>query len=166
MNKDRMTAAERPRRRLVSVLAVLLPVVVLVGAAAWFVRAYVMPPMIPIGEPATAAADLAAAKNELRAAATRSLETTGATQEPAVRYTNDTAAIWASVPLPGLPRTVQTPAQSVAAVQPQLSPIVDIIASEPITGPIPLPPRRPRVSATTVDGDVPLPPPRPRPTPN
>ena len=153
MNVDDMTGAERPRtRRLVSIFAVLVPVIVLAGASAWFIRAYVMPPMINIAA-VVASAD-ATAKDEPQSAA--SPETTGTAgaptpPEPAVRYTNDTAAIWASVPLPGPPRQVQ----SFAAVEPEVA------AGEAIAGPIPLPPPRPRVSTAIVSGGVPLPRPRP-----
>ena len=54
---DEMTAAERPRKRiLVAAVAVLLPVVALVGAAAWFVRSYVLPPTISFETKAIASA--------------------------------------------------------------------------------------------------------------
>ena len=156
---DHMTEAERPRsRRVVTILAVLVPVVVLAGASAWFVRAYVMPPMAKIPEPAMASrTDVQPAT----VAAIASPETTGnaapppaAEPEPApaFRYTNDTAQIWASVPLPGPPRGARN-------VEPAL-PAVD---AEPIAGPIPLPPPRPaRLSvAANSSGTVPLPRPRP-----
>ncbi len=140
---------ERPRRRLlVSVVAVLLPVLMLAGASVWFIRSYVLPPMITIEPLAVSSAD----------ANTLAPETTGASPppaasnvpEPAVRYTTNSAEIWASVPLPGPPRQVQRLAPEPAAT-----------ASEPRNGPVPLPPRRPRISDTDLNGSVPLPRPRP-----
>jgi hypothetical protein len=139
--------AERPRRRLlVSVVAVLVPVLVLAGASAWFIRSYVLPPMITIEPLAVSSADA----NPLTP------ETTGASPaaapnspEPVVRYTTNSAEIWAAVPLPGPPRQPQRLAPEPAAT-----------ASE-FNGSVPLPPRRPRFSDTDIDGSVPLPRPRP-----
>jgi hypothetical protein len=154
---DDMTGAERPRRRLlVSVVAVLLPVVVLAGASAWFIRSYVLPPMITI-EPIVAASADAMPKDPPQPAIPP--ETTGASpaaaavgwSAPTVRYTTNSAEIWAAVPLPGPPRQVQSPAAA---------PVVASI--EPSAAPVPLPPRRPRLS--TADFDLPaVPLPRPRP---
>ena len=64
---DEMTAAERPRKRiLVSAVAVLLPVVALVGAAAWFVRSYVLPPTVSFESKAIASAVATPAPAESR----------------------------------------------------------------------------------------------------
>jgi hypothetical protein len=139
---------ERPRRRLlVSVVAVLVPVLVLAGASAWFIRSYVLPPMITIEPLAVSSADA----NPLTP------ETTGASPpaaalnwpKPAVRYTTSSTEIWAAVPLPSPPRQTRRLAPEPAAT-----------ASE-FNGPVPLPPRRPRISDTDIDGSVPLPRPRP-----
>ena len=154
-NVDDMTGVERPRtRRMVSVLAVLVPVIVLVGASAWFIRAYVVPPMISIPEPAMASA---ADTPPTAIAAVAPSETTGnaapeTAPEPAsaFRYTTDSAAIWASVPLPGPPRSVRS-----------VAPEPSVAAGEPTAGPVPLPPARPRVSVAANGDRVPLPRPRP-----
>jgi hypothetical protein len=148
---DEMTAAERPRKRiLVSAVAVLLPVVALVGAAAWFVRSYVLPPTVSFESKAIASAVASPAAEP---------ETTGASPppavpnspEPAVRYSSNSAEVWAAVPIPGPPRTMQRLAGEPAAV-----------TSEPVSAAVPLPPRRPQQSVNDTNGPVPLP--RPRPT--
>jgi hypothetical protein len=132
---------------------VLVPVIVLAGASAWFVRSYVLPPMITIEPLAMSSADATPVSGRPAV----ELQTTGASPvaepdppAPTVRYSTNSAEIWASVPLPGPPRQVQRP-----AAEP------DVIASEPPSGPVPLPPRRPRVSDADLDGPVPLPRPRP-----
>jgi hypothetical protein len=156
---DDMASAERPRsRRWVSVLAVLAPIVVLAGASAWFIRVYVMPPMIAIAEPQVVASADATPAISAPPPAAPAPETIGASTspaaaswptEPAVRYSTNSAEVWASVPLPGPPRQVQSPAPAVAA--------------DPIVASVPLPPQRPRVS--TAEFDLPaVPLPRPRPT--
>ena len=145
---DDMTAAERPRRRLLmSAVAVLLPVLGLVGAAAWFVRSYVLPPTIAI-EPRAAVATPAVEP-----------ETTGAAppaaaspwSEPTVRYSSNSAEVWASVPVPGPSRPVQRLAPEPAAA-----------IGEAFPAAVPLPPRRPPLAAAEFDlPAVPLPRPRP-----
>jgi hypothetical protein len=157
---DQMTAADRPRQRLlISAAAVLLPVIALVGAAAWFVRSYVLPPTVSIEsiEPRALLDRHAEPVAQPALQSPPAPETTGTAAavtpsppEPAVRYTNNTADIWAAVPIPGLPRSMERPAP-----EPE--------ASEPLTGPVPLPPRRPSFTASrsVSSGDVPLPRPRP-----
>jgi hypothetical protein len=148
LNADDATD-ERPRRRLlVKVVAVLLPVVALAGASVWFIRSYVLPPMITIEPLAMASADASEIAPETTGAAPPAAAPNGL--EPAVRYTTNSAEIWASVPLPGQPRQVQ-----------RLAPEPGATASEPRNGPVPLPPRRPRISGAELDGSVPLPRPRP-----
>ena len=149
---DEMTAAERPRKRiLVSALAVLLPVVALVGAAAWFVRSYVLPPTISFESKAIASA--------VATPAAVDPETTGSSPappvapispEPAVRYSSNSAEVWASVPIPGPPRSMQ-----------RVAPEPEAVVSEPVSGPVPLPTRRPQSSTSYVSSRVPLPRPRP-----
>ncbi len=145
---DAMTAAERPRKRiLVSAVAVLLPVVALVGAAAWFVRSYVLPPTVSFESAAIASAVATPAAEP---------ETTGTTgtsppaAAPAVRYSSSSAEIWASVPIPGPPRSTQ-----------RLAPEPEVAVSEQIAAAVPLPPRRPQQSVNNANGAVPLPQPRP-----
>lgn len=148
LNADDATDLERPRRRLlVSVFAVLVPVLVLAGASVWFIRTYVLPPMITIEPLAVASADANPVVPETTGASPQAAAPSF--PEPAVRYTTNSAEIWAAVPLPGPPRPFQRLAPEPAAT------------SEPRNGPIPLPPRRPRISDTDLDNSVPLPRPRP-----
>ena len=156
-NVDDMTGVERPRtRRLVSVVAVLVPVIVLAGASAWFIRAYVMPPMISIPEPAMASLAGTPPAQEaapVTVAASEPAETTGTAApppEPAFRYTTDSAAIWAAVPLPSPPKSGWN-----APMEPSAA------AGEPVAGLVPLPPPRPRISVAANASPVPLPRPRP-----
>jgi hypothetical protein len=141
-NVDDMTAADRPRKRLlIAIAAVLLPVIVLVGSAAWFVRSYVWPPTVKIAAQATASA----------IAAPAGLETTGApppASEPTARYTSSSAEVWASVPIPGPPRSMQRNA-----------PAPEATFSEPPNGAVPSQQQRRRSTEATVA--VPLPRPRP-----
>ena len=142
----------RPRRRLWTILAVVLPIIVLVGAAGWFVRAYVMPPSI--GFDRGAIASTVGAPGVEPETIGRAQQQTSAPNIPAptVRYSTDSAQVWASVPLPGPPRVAPQPA---------------IIAPEPLNGSVPLPPRRPRISTSTAEFDLPaVPLPRPRPQPS
>ncbi len=163
VNVDDMTGVERPRtRRLLIVCAVLAPVVVLAGAAAMFVRAYVMPPTISVEEPSTAiVAQPAAPEPAIEQARQPAMapETTGVA--PAVQTASwpptaapvsraATASVWDAVPLPGPPRS----ARSLAPTETEMA------AGPPISSPVPLP--RPRVSTAHADVRVPLP--RPRPT--
>ena len=142
---DAMTDIERPRRRLlVSAVAVLLPVIALVGAAAWFVRSYVLPPTISF-EPTAMTPAVATPAAEP--------ETIGASPPPAapaptVRYSSNSAEVWAAVPIPGPPRTMQ-----------RLAPEPEVAVSEQIA--VPLPPPRPQQSVNNTNGSVPLPRPRP-----
>jgi len=152
-NVDDMTGAARPgRRRLLSVAAVLLPVVVLAGGSAWFIRSYVLPPTITIEPMTLASIDASAMRRQWPPGSAP--ETTGtafpaAAPVPTARYTTNSAEVWAAVPLPGPPRQMQRLAAEPAA-----------ISSEPAA--VPLPPRRPRVSTAEFDlPAVPLPRPRP-----
>jgi hypothetical protein len=158
---DDMTGVERPRRRrAIAVIALLMPIVVLAGGAAWFIRAYIMPPMVAVSEPlAVSSVEAALARTEPQPRAAAATETTGTSfpptasnsATPAVRYSTNSAEVWASVPLPGPPRQMQ----SFAA-----TPVV--AAADPVTDPVPLPPRKPRISTSEFDlPAVPLPRPRP-----
>ena len=145
-----MTATNRPRKFLMSTAAVLVPLIALVGASFWFVRTYVLPPTVTITPPAAAFAVATPAVT------TPESETTGSSasseapvqpSQPTVRYTTDSAEVWAAVPLPGPPR--------VTAPEPQA-------AAEPVKSPVPLPPRRPRLTDNDTGRTTPVP--RPRPT--
>lgn len=164
---DDVTAdAERPRSRLrsrlIAVMAVLLPIVVLVGAAAWFIRSYILPPTVSIAEPSLILpAEASPAPAQPRPAAP--METTGSGRSPptrssaapnwppAVRPAQATlTSIWDAVPLPGPSRQVQ---QFAPESQPSL---------EPAAVAVPLPPPRPQISAANINVGDPVPLPRPR----
>ena len=145
MGTDDFTSVERPRtRRLLSVVAVIVPVAVFVGAAAWFIRVYIAPPTIAISEPIVLAA----------------LDTVQV-MEPAlptpIAETND-ASNPASEPL--LPMVATLVFAPFAAAPEPPNAILDA-AEEPITGPVPLPQPRPRISTAAIRAPVPLPRPRP-----
>ncbi len=145
---DEMTAAERPRKRiLVAAVAVLLPVVALVGAAAWFVRSYVLPPTISFETKAIASA---VAGDPQTTGSSPATPAAPSSPEPAIRYSSNSAEVWASVPIPGPPRLMQ-----------RLAPEPEAVVSEPVSGPVPLPTRRPQSSTSYVSSRVPLPRPRP-----
>jgi hypothetical protein len=146
---DEMTAAERPRKQiLVSALVMLLPVVALVSAAAWFVRSYVLPPTISFESKAIALA-VATPVDPETIGSSPAPPAAPISPEPAVRYSSNSAEVWASVPIPGPPRLMQ-----------RVAPEPEAAVSEP-SGPMPLPPRRPQSSTSYVSSGVPLPRPRP-----
>ena len=171
MDIDAMTGV-RPlrRRRLWAVVAIVLPVVIIGGGAAWFIRTYIAPPMVSIAEPTQLASYEPPASTPVSPPA-----------EPAPAV--EPASPLASQPAPEPPRSPPTmsgfnntsiwpsvsPAQptppAYASVQPVFNPPGGSNdASEPIAGPIPMPPPRPRISSAIVRGNVPLPRPRPGPT--
>ena len=140
----------RPRRRLWAILAAVLPIIVLVGAAGWFVRAYVMPPSIGFDRGAIASTVATPMVEPETIGRAQQQASAAPPPAPTVRYSTDSAEVWASVPLPGTPRV---------AAQPVIS------APEPVNGSVPLPPRRPRISTSTAEFDLPaVPLPRPRPS--
>jgi hypothetical protein len=67
---------ERRKRRIVPVVAFLVPMIVVVAGAAWFVRAFVAPPTVDIPAPSLMSAEAASAAASL--AASRHPETLGA----------------------------------------------------------------------------------------
>lgn len=155
---DQVSTADNPRKRLLlSAVAMVLPVVALVGAAAWFVRSHVLPPTVSIDTMQPRAAEEPAAMPAAQTVAAP--ETTGIAAptapnppEPTVRYTNNSADIWAAVPIPGPPRSIQ-----------RLDPEPDALASDPPAGPVPLPPPRPQSSTSSNIANSAVPLPRPRP---
>jgi hypothetical protein len=140
----------RPRRRLWAILAVVFPIIVLAGAAGWFVRAYVMSPTIGFERSANASTVATPAIESETTGRARPQASAPNAPAPTVRYSTDSAQVWASVPLPGPPRVAAQPA---------------ISTPEPMNGSVPLPPRRPRISTSTAEFDLPaVPLPRPRPS--
>jgi hypothetical protein len=159
-NVDDMTAEDPPRRRwVVATIALVVPLALIVGSAAWFFRSYVMPPSMTIAplafSPAVAPETPAPpAPSETTGAAApveppASEPAPSPPPQPQFRYTTNSAEVWAAVPLPGPPRTVETPPE----------PELTTSSIEPINGPVPLPPRRPHLS--NQDAAVPIPRPRP-----
>ena len=180
-----LTLERPPSRRWVPVVAVVVPVAAFVLMAAWFIRAYVAPLMAAIpapmelaaipsnaparsakiapSAPALAAPDLAAAAAPATAAkpeaplsmapvqaAPMPVFASLAAAPPTLNTTEQPAAAFAD-PSPDNPkRSLETNA---------MAPALD--SSEPITGPIPLPPMRPRLMVAQVTGVVPLPRSRP-----
>ena len=82
MSLDDIFELEEPRpRRFWAVIAVVVPVGILAGVAAWFIRAYVVPPVMTISsDPMDAGLIAFASKSRPKPPppATRSIETTGA----------------------------------------------------------------------------------------
>jgi hypothetical protein len=175
---DGMTAAARPHKRwLIAAVALIVPLVLIVGAAAWFVRTYVMPPrvsiepmafsptvaQVPPAEPGTPATSSPAVPETTGTASAQARmsnpppATAPAPPAPPIlqpfRYSTNSEEVWAAVPLPGPPR--MAPPQENSQQNSQAN------STEPIAGPVPLPPRRPRLSEQSVRTVVPLPRPRP-----
>ena len=164
MDIDAMTGVRPPRRRrLWAVVAIVLPVVVIGGGAAWFIRTYIAPPMVSIAEPTQLASYEPPASTPVEPAPAVEPTSQPAQQptqelprsQPMVSGFNNTS-IWPSV----------SPAQQAAPVYASVEPMFNppggsTDASEPIAGPIPMPPPRPRISSAVVRGNVPLPRPRP-----
>ena len=143
MGSEHRTGLPRPRlRRLLSAVALILPVLLFIGAAAWFFRTHIAPPTVAI--------------------------------QPMV------LASLGSMPAPEPPRSETPSAAASAPEQPRpephfgrlmmlslsvAPPFAEIFAAarDPIAGPVPLPPPRPRISSAIVREAVPVPRPRPAP---
>jgi hypothetical protein len=137
----------RRSRRLIPVVAIVTPVLLFAGGAAWFIRSYVAPPVFKVPEPLmTAALD---------------------TATPLLPFDQRAASMAPEPAAP--PRPVMTLASAsplspfsrppVAPAPPAYGAMTD---AEPISGRIPLPTPRPRISTAQIRGPVPMP--RPRPT--
>jgi hypothetical protein len=165
MDINAMTGVRPPRnRRLWAVVAIVLPVVVIGGGAAWFIRTYIAPPMVSIAEPTQLASYEPPASTPAEPAVEPASQPAESTSQPAPEPPRslpmtagiNNTSIWPSV----------SPAQPTAPAYASASPMFNPPggsndASEPIAGPIPLPPPRPRISSAIVRGNVPLPRPRP-----
>jgi hypothetical protein len=183
---DTHILARRRRRRWVSIVAIVLPVVAAVGVVAWFIRAFVAPPMTRIPSPMIAASvphAAAPAPIEAKSAAAPTTSPTVPAAEP----------VEMAAPQPQPPRSRPPPpepqAEEVPAAIPQV-PMIDSLAfappttgfgapaapveaapnslteppnetAQPVAEPIPMPRRRPRISVAAATGEVPLPRPRP-----
>ncbi len=170
---DDRTGNRRPyARRLAIGVAILVPVLVLTGGAAWFVRSYVMPPSVAIAGPDADTGPSSA--TAVPQAAAPAVETTGRTAasgdapaapglaerspwpaQPAANWpappASRPASVWDSVPLPGPPRPVESMA---------LAP-TETAQGAADSAEVPLP--RARTAAQPRAATVAVPLPRPRP---
>ena len=157
----------RYRRLILPVAAVIVPVVIFVGASAWFIRAFVAPPMVQIADtpPATSsppapqvvqAEPPAAELAEAPPAPTMTRQSA----PPVVARPSAMLASLAFVP-PSLPQPQRPALNSEPAIPPDAA-AEETAPREPIAGPIPLPVPRPRIASAIVRGAVPLPRPRPQ----
>jgi hypothetical protein len=153
MDVDAMTGVGRPRSRWVwAVAAIVLPVVVIGGGAAWFINTYyIAPPMVSILEPPQLASYEPPLWSliELAPGVESGSKTTPAPPRPLMSGIN--TSIWPSV------SSAPSSASAYASVEPAFNPPGGTgEASEPIAGPIPLPPPRPRISSALQRGNVPV----------
>jgi hypothetical protein len=134
MRNDGISALQRPRRRrLLSVIAVIIPFAALVGAVALFLHTHVMPLTVAVPQ-----SMVLAAANGSSPPARPQPETTGAS----VRIDQSLRDIG----------VVMLPMVGTLAFAP---------LSQPATVSVPMPPPRPRVADGGGNGVVPLPRPRP-----
>jgi hypothetical protein len=159
-------------RRWVSIIAVIIPVAAFVLLAAWFVRAYVVPPTVAIPSPMTFAdapppppaipkrAQVEAPPTPLMATAELAKETlVPAAALPMIATLSAAPPSMASVPPASAEPAGDSPSVTAsimvaeAVAEPQLS--------EPLAGPIPLPRSKPHGRVAAISGVVPLPRPRP-----
>ena len=184
MSLDHPLDAERPPTlRWVLFIAITIPFIVFVGGAALFIRIYIVPPMIAIPNPAVFAAappDPPAntqADVPVRESPTLEPATQPATEPaaPPATVAATPPAVEARKPEPSLPMisslvfappapTVDVPATVPA--EPERSTAMTTPAGisetgESITGAIPLPRSKPRLSSAVATGSVPLPRARP-----
>jgi hypothetical protein len=168
-----------PTRRWVSVVAVVVPVVLFVVLAAWFIRAFVAPPMVTIPSPtAFASAPPAPPSRGESPAPERPMQAQVALPaEPAQASAQaETAALTLPMiaSLAAAPSALTLGTASAAFADPATdrstamtpdtgTPVAAAAeAGEPIAGSVPLPRSKPEVSVVAVAARVPLP--RPRPT--
>ena len=147
----------RYRRLILPIAAVIIPVIIFVGAAAWFIRVFVAPPMVQISDPPLATADSPA--QQVVTAEPSITEPTEPPPAPIVTLPPAMLASLAFVP-PSLPPP-QRPLNPEPAVLPDVA-AEETAPREPLAGPIPMPRPRPRIASAIVRGAVPLPRPRPQ----
>jgi hypothetical protein len=168
----------RQTRRWVAIVAVVVPVVACVCAVAWFIRAFVAPPMAVIPNSMQLAAAPPEPRGVMKAEAPAPASEPApeppqqaAVNEPAASAPPDeTPAAPAALPMvatlsaappsfesapafadPGKDGAFQKTGEQTAALEP----------SEPIAGPVPLPRSKPHATVAAISGPVPLPRPRP-----
>lgn len=168
----------KPARRLVSVVAVIVPVLAFLAGVTWFIRAFVSPPTIAIPNPIM----LAAAPPVPAVQAESPAVPPPARQEPSPAAPSPATAELSASRDSATP-SVFPPAPSVFPPAPTRDPVTASVAvyadparerpagtapasapaeidAAPIAGPVPLPRPR-RQAAVAIAGPVPLPRPRP-----
>ena len=152
MGSEHRTGLPRPRlRRLLSTVALILPVLLFIGAAAWFFRTHIAPPTVAI-QPMV-------------------LASLGSMPAPEPPRPEPRPAALSAAELPRAePHFGRLMMLSLSVAPPfgasqTTAPLTEIFAAarDPIAGPIPLPPPRPRISSAVVRETVPVPRPRPAP---
>jgi len=176
-------------RRWVSIIAVVIPVAAFVLAAAWFIRAFIVPPTVAIHNPTMMAdapppppavpkrAVVEAPKPPLpvavaSAAETPVTETAAPAPAPALPMFATLSAAPPSFPSASASPAFADPAQDVSpAAAPVAAPVAtpalaaaepaELEPSEPIAGPVPLPKAKRHGAVAALSGAVPLPRPKP-----
>jgi hypothetical protein len=157
-------------RRWVSIIAVIIPVSAFVLLAAWFVRAYVVPPTVAIPSPMTLADAPPPPPAIPKRAQVEAPPPSMATAEPAKETPVSAAALPMIATLAAAPPSMARvpPASAEPADSPSATasimiaePAAEPQLSEPLAGPIPLPRSKPHGRVAAISGVVPLPRPRP-----
>ena len=170
-------------RRWVSIVAVVIPVAAFVLLAAWFIRAYIVPPTVAIHSPPMMAdapppppavptrAMVEAPKPPLPVAVAAPVEIP-VKETPAPAFALPMFATLSAAP-PSLPSTSPAFADSAQDVSPAAAPITapvvaaepaeaaEIEPGEPIAGPVPVPRAKPHGPVAALRTAVPLPRPKP-----
>jgi hypothetical protein len=189
MDLEGTLLTERTRtRRWVSIVAVTVPVFIVVGVAAWFIRAFVAPPMATIPAPMILAAAPPSAVPVPEARQAPSPEPTRASSPSAAQEGAAPLPMFGSftlappsvslrtAPRPNVEPDPSAGAEPTAAVD--AAPVQQTAnaggaaeisepaaashdPTEPATSAVPMPPQRPRTTVALNNGRVPLPRPRP-----
>ena len=150
MDIDAMTGVERPRNRLLwAVVGFLVPVVIIGGGAAFFIHNYIAPivPHLPLA--ALFASNEASTPKPGPAPASRSAQA-GTASAQSIFSGLESASPWPSVTL------TQSSTPAYASADPAFRPTNGMdTGSTPITGPIPMPPPRPRISSAAQRSNAP-----------
>jgi hypothetical protein len=165
---------ERPAsRRWLSVVSIVVPIFMLTGGAAWFIRAYVAPPMAPIAVPtAVASAPHPAStqeKTQPPAAPTPSPAAVAKAAQPAAQpeaaspLSQPAASLPMFASLAAAPPALNTTTSTVSYADPirEMPTAAAPVAHVSSAGPVPLPRQRPHDIVALVTGTVPLPRARP-----
>jgi hypothetical protein len=170
---DTHILARRRRRRWVSIIAVVLPVIAAVGLVAWFIRTFVAPPtaripspMIQVSAPRPAPMEVqapAAPRENPAVPAAKPAATVAPPSQPPVEVpvTTEPVPMIASLAFAPPARGFGAAPANQAQVAPDSAADMPRELAAPPADPIPLPPRRPPISVAAIAGEVPLPRPRP-----